>query len=38
MTSVTQEFGIYRSVSSWVCKAFQTTGTAARKVSSCWPW
>ncbi len=33
VTSVAVEFGIYKSVVSRTWKAFQTTGTAVRKVA-----
>ncbi|GFX88396.1 transposable element Tcb2 transposase [Trichonephila clavipes] len=37
VTSVAAEFGINKSVVSRAWKAFQTTGTAVRKVGGCLP-
>ncbi|GFU54500.1 transposable element Tcb2 transposase [Trichonephila clavipes] len=37
VTSVAAEFGINKSAVSRAWKAFQTTGTAVRKVGGCRP-
>ncbi|GFX81900.1 uncharacterized protein TNCV_2571001 [Trichonephila clavipes] len=37
LTSVAEEFGINKSVVSYVCKAFQTISTAYRKIGGSRP-